>query len=128
MKLTLEQAAARLGKSGRQIRYLIQNDRLPAEKVAGRWLIDSDHLPLSAGQQQAIERKERQLRAAVEEGLGLPAASERSPRYSVRDLKAFQLTLPVYRQAATCLGAAQPATLALRQVLEELTRGRCSRN
>ena len=47
MKLTLEQAAARLGKSERQIRYLVQNSRLAAEKVGGRWLIESDDLALS---------------------------------------------------------------------------------
>ena len=123
MKLTLEQAAARLGKSERQIRYLVQNGRLAAEKVGGRWLIESDDLALSDGQRQAVERKERQLRAAVEEGLALPEASERSPRYSVRDLKAFQLALPLQRQAAACLGAEHPATLALRRVLEELARG-----
>ncbi|KFB70854.1 MAG: DNA binding domain, excisionase family [Candidatus Accumulibacter phosphatis] len=123
MKLTLEQAAARLGKSERQIRYLVHNGRLPAEKIGGRWLIDSDALTLSDGQREAVERKERQLRAAVEEGLGLPAASERSPRYSVRDLKGFQLALPLYRQTAACLGADHPATLALRRVLEELARG-----
>ena len=33
MKLTLEQAAARLGKSERQIRYLVQNGRLAAENA-----------------------------------------------------------------------------------------------
>ncbi len=123
MKLSLEQAAARLGKSERQVRYLIMNNRLPAEKVAGRWLIDSDALPLSAGQQHAVERKERQLRAAVEEGLALPEASERAPRYSVRDLKAFQLALPAHGKAVTLLGADHPATAALRRVLGALTRG-----
>lgn len=123
MKLTLEQAAARLGKSERQIRYLVHNGRLPAEKVGGRWLIDSGALALSDGQREAVERKERQLLAAVEDGLGLSAASERSPRYSVRDLKGFQLALPLYRQTTACLGADHPATLALRRVLGELARG-----
>ena len=123
MKLTLEEAAARLGKSMRQIRYLIDNNRLPAEKSSGRWVIDDANLPLSEGQQQAVERKERQLRAAVEEGLGLSDAGERKARYSVRDLKAFQIALPVQRQAVERLGADHPATAALRQVLECLARG-----
>ncbi|HMV06795.1 MAG TPA: helix-turn-helix domain-containing protein [Accumulibacter sp.] len=123
MKLSLEQAAARLGKSERQVRYLIMNGRLPAEKVAGRWLIDSAALPLSPGQQSAIERKERQLRAAVEDGLGLSEANERAPRYSVRDLKAFQLAQPVHGKALALLGADHPATAALRSVLGALTRG-----
>ncbi len=42
MQLTIEQAAARLGKSRRQIRYLIKAERLPARKFAGRWVIDSE--------------------------------------------------------------------------------------
>ena len=123
MKLTLEQAAVRLGKSERQIRYLIQSGKLVAEKVGGRWLIDSEQLPLSDGQRLAVERKERQLRAAVEDGLGLAQSDDRPPRYSVRDLKAFQLALPLQQKASTLLGADHPATVALRHVLEELTRG-----
>ncbi|AUB82206.1 helix-turn-helix domain-containing protein [Candidatus Thiodictyon syntrophicum] len=39
MQLTLEQAAERLGKSVRQVRYLIQSGVLPAAKTGGRWLI-----------------------------------------------------------------------------------------
>lgn len=35
MKLTLAQAATRLGKSERQIRYLIKTNRLRAEKSDG---------------------------------------------------------------------------------------------
>jgi len=123
MKLTLVQAATRLGKSERQIRYLIKTNRLQAEKFDGHWLIESDNLPLSEGQQQAVERKERQLREAVEEGLGLSGDSERKTRYSVRDLKAFQLALPLHRKASECLGTDHPATTALRQVLEHLAQG-----
>ncbi|WP_295430926.1 helix-turn-helix domain-containing protein, partial [uncultured Thiodictyon sp.] len=39
MQLTLEQAADRLGKSVRQVRYLIQSGVLPAAKTGGRRLI-----------------------------------------------------------------------------------------
>ncbi len=123
MQLSLEQAAGRLGKSTRQIRYLIQQERLKAQKVGGRWVIDSEDLPLSQAQTQAVERKERQLRAAVEKGLDLPAESERQPRYSVRDLKAFQLALPIQRKALEQFGAEHPVTLSLRQVLEQLALG-----
>ena len=49
MQLTLEQAATSLGKSKRQVLYMIQNGRLPAQKLAGRWWIESQHLPLSEG-------------------------------------------------------------------------------
>ncbi len=121
MNLTLDEAAARLGKSPRQVRYMINAGRLEAAKFGGRWMIDSDHLDLSEAQQQAVERKERRLRAAVEEGLGLPEKGKR--RYSVRDLKAVQIALPLHRQAAEVLGADHPATGALRLALEHLARG-----
>ncbi len=112
MHLTVDQAAERLGKSRRQLRYLIKSKRLPARKFAGRWVIDSKDLQLSEGQTRAVERRERQLRAVVEEGLGLPDAGERRPRYSVRDLKAFQIALPIHTRAAKDLGEDHPATRA----------------
>jgi excisionase family DNA binding protein len=123
MQLTIEEAAARLGKSPRQVRYLIQSKRLPARKFAGSWVIESENLPLSEGQTRALERRERQLRSAVEQALELPADGDRPLRYSVRDLKAFQLALPVYQKASQILGNDHPATAALRRVLEHLARG-----
>jgi RNA-directed DNA polymerase len=82
MQLTIEEAAARLGKSPRQVRYLIQTNRLAARKFGGSWVIESENLPLSEGQTQALERRERQLRSAVEQALDLPAESERAPRWA----------------------------------------------
>lgn len=123
MHLTLAEAAARLGKSERQVRYMIQKGSLPATKIGGRWTVDSSNLPLSEGQREAMARKEQQLRIAVEEGLGLPASGGRRPRFSVNDLKAFQITLSAHRHAVEHLGSEQPATLALRTVLAELSRG-----
>lgn len=122
MELTLEQAATRLGKSVRQIRYMIQQDRLPARKFAGRWVVDSKNLPLSEGQRRAVQRKEGQLRGAVEQALGL-TDEDRPARYSVRDLKAFQVALPIYRQSAEEIGAEHSITLMLRSVLEQLSCG-----
>lgn len=120
MHLSLTQAAARMGKSVRQIRYMIAQDRLSARKVGGRWVIDDSELPLTEGQQQASERKQRQLRAAVDKALELP---ERLARYSVRDLKAFQIALPLYHSCRTDLGAEHAASHALRQVIEQLSCG-----
>jgi excisionase family DNA binding protein len=61
MQLSLQQAAERLGKSVRQVRYLIQTGALPAQKSGGRWLIAAADLPLSEGQRAALERRERAL-------------------------------------------------------------------
>lgn len=123
MQLTIEEAAARLGRSARQVRYLIQTKKLPARRLGRVWIIESEDLPLSAGQTKALERRDRQLRAAVESALDLPAGGERPPRYSVRDLKAFQLALPIHGAAAERLGTDHAATAALRGVLAHLARG-----
>ena len=123
MQLTIDQAATCLGKTARQVRYMIQSERLPARKVGGRWVIESENLPLSEGQEKAIARKERQLRAAVEEGLGLGEEGERPSRYSLRDLKAFQIALPIYHQTCEVLGIEHAATVALHQFLGHLSRG-----
>jgi excisionase family DNA binding protein len=121
MQLSLEQAAERLGKSVRQVRYLIQTGALRANKTGGRWLIEAADLPLSEPQRAAVGRRERALREAVEEGLGL---TEPPPaRYSVRDLKAFQIALPLYRQGVELLGADHAAGTALRDALILLTKG-----
>lgn len=122
MDLTLREAAVRLGKSERQIRYLIQQGRLRAEKRDGRWAIASDDLPRNEAQQSGQARRERRLRAAVEAALELPADGlER--RYSVRDLKAFQIALPVFTTAHDALGGNHPATAALHRVLVQLAAG-----
>jgi len=121
MQITIDEAAARLGKSARQVRYLIQNGSLSANKVNGRWVIEADDLPLSEPQRAALGRQERALRGAVERGLGLD--EEKRQRYSVRDLKAFELALPLHQRTEALLGADHPATRALRRSLLLLAQG-----
>lgn len=121
MQLSLQQAAVRLGKSVRQVRYLIQTGTLSARKSGGRWLIDAANLPLSEPQKAAVARRERALRGAVEAGLGLDDSTPE--RYSVFDLKAFQIGLPLYRQSADRLGVEHPASTALRAALILLAQG-----
>jgi hypothetical protein len=122
MQLTLEEAATRLGKSRRQVLYMIRQDRLPARKIAGHWFIDSDDLPLNEDRHRRSERKQRQFKAAVEEALEV-TNEDMKARYSVRDLKALQITLPLYRKTCADLDESHPAALALRRVLEHLCRG-----
>jgi len=123
MKLTLEQAATRLGQSRRQVLYAIRTGKLPAEKLAGRWFIESAELDLRSPQKEGAERKRRALRAAVEEALDLAPSDREGRRYSVLDLKAFQVALPIYREAGQALGEEHAAARALRRVLEQLARG-----
>lgn len=101
MDLTLQDAANRLGKSLRQLRSMVKEGRLKTRKVGGRWFIVADDLPQSAPQQQAAERHDRQLRTAVEDALGLDSKAGPAKRYSVRDLKAFQIGLALHRRAHT---------------------------
>jgi excisionase family DNA binding protein len=122
MLLTLAQAAELLGQSRRQIRYLIKTGRLPAVKVGGHWRIDSERLPRSPGQRAAAERKQQHLVEVVEEALALPSASDRK-RYSVRDLRAFQIGAAIYRDATARLAPDHPAAGFLRQVLEHVALG-----
>lgn len=122
MELTLEEAATRLGKSQRQVRYMIRNKRLSARKAGGRWLVDISGLPRSEPQSRAAERKQAALRAAVDEALTLP---ETAPpvRYSMRNLKAFQLAHPLYQRVASSMGSEHPAVASLREVTLQLARG-----
>jgi excisionase family DNA binding protein len=119
--LTLQQAATQLGLTLRQVRYMIQQGKLRARKAQGRWIVDSEDLPRSSGQAAAGARKARQLRGLVEEALEVPEALPR--RYSVLDLKAFQLCLPLYRRASEQLGEEHAATGQLRRALELLAQG-----
>ncbi len=121
MYLTIEETANQLGRTVRQVRYMIDQGKLPARKQQGRWTINSDDLPRSTGQQAAQDRKERKLRRCVEKALDVEEESPR--RYSVLDLKAFQIALPLYREAGQELGGEHPAALELRRVLELLAQG-----
>ncbi len=121
MILSLDEAASRLGKTARQVRYLIQKGELTASKSGGRWQIDSTDLQLTGGQKTAKDRKAGALRRRVDEALDVPQKLPR--RYSVTDLKAFQLALPLYQESSDELGDDHSATVELRRVLHLLTQG-----
>jgi excisionase family DNA binding protein len=91
MELSLQQAAAILGKTRRQVLYMIDQGRLPGKKVGGRWVIDRVDLQVDEAMQQRTRQKQARFRAVVEDVL--TPATER--RYSLRDLKAVQLAEPI---------------------------------
>jgi excisionase family DNA binding protein len=120
MDLTLSQAAQLLGKTRRQVEYLIKTGRLPARKPGGRWVVADADLPLSPGQRQAQERKAAGLRAVAEEVLEARAPR---PRYSMRDLKAFREGVAALHGCQEGVDPGHPAVALLRQVLDSLAVG-----
>jgi len=113
MKLTLAQTATVLGKSERQVRYMIRHGTLRAEKTEGKWSIDEDALPRSPTQRQAD-----QMRAATaQQALDTALAPARGKVYSVTDLAAFQAGVAVHAELDE---RHAPMLLA---ALVELTRG-----
>lgn len=120
MELSLTQAAQLLGKTRRQIEYLIQTGKLTARKDGGRWRIDEADLPLTPAQRAARARRGQGLRDVVDEVLEHAAPKA---RYSMRDLRAFQEARTLWRD---CLARVEPQHLArrhLRTVLEQLALG-----
>ena len=57
MELSLSEVATVLGKSERQVRYLIKTERLKASKQGGRWSIHSEDLPLTAEQREILSKR-----------------------------------------------------------------------
>jgi excisionase family DNA binding protein len=94
MDLSLQQAADILGKTRRQVIYMIGQGRLPGKKVGGRWVIDRVDLQADEAVRQRTLQKQERLKAVVEDVL--TPTPER--RYGIRDLKAVQLATSRCRQ------------------------------
>lgn len=126
MDLSIPEAATLLGKSERQIRYMIKQETLKAKKVGGRWMIESEDLPINEGQRRAAESKLHRVREAVDQVLEPVAAAERATgprRFSVRDLRAFKEGEAVLRQVVDKLGWENEAAQKLRLALRSLAQG-----
>jgi excisionase family DNA binding protein len=122
--LTLPEVATLLGKSERQVRYLIKQGRLQARKDGRRWLVESTELPLSESQRQALGERVRVARDAFERGVA-PAdkASRAKRRYTVRELDTFRIGVALLRDLRGALGLDHPAPEALMGCLRDLTVG-----
>lgn len=119
MDVSLVDACRLLGKTPRQVRYLVKKGELHGRKVSGRWVVDAADLPISEGQRAARASKEQQLRDTVEKALG-PA---RARPYGVADLVAFQAGVRVHAALLAALGAAHPAVDAVSAALVALAQG-----
>ena len=123
MDLTLDEASVKLGKTVRQVRYMIQQGRLTARKIKGRWLIDDAELALPDAQQAARDRKQAKLLDTVQDAVGVPRAASQRARYSAVAIKAVEVGLPLYRRARDERGAEDLGARQLAAMLELLICG-----
>ncbi|MEM7203294.1 MAG: helix-turn-helix domain-containing protein [Planctomycetota bacterium] len=125
MNLSLADTATVLGKSERQIRYLIRQERLPARKVGGRWVIDSADLPLTERQRAEIAQRTETARQAFEQGIAPATKATRDERksYSVTDLDAFGIGLRTLRKMQSTHTPEDHTHSLVLTALEDLARG-----
>ena len=96
MQLSLQEAMQILGKTRRQVLYMIEQGRLPARKVGSRWVIERADVQVDEAVQQRTTQKQARFKAVIEDAL--TPGQER--RYTLRDLKAVQVATPIYREMA----------------------------
>ncbi len=120
MEYTLEQVATLLGKSRRQIRYMISTGRLPATRTGHRWRVRAEDLPRSAGAVDARTRRVTALRDAVDEVL---PTSPHTRGTSVTRIRAFEIGRGLLGQLREALGAEHGAVAHLRASLDQLAIG-----
>jgi excisionase family DNA binding protein len=118
MALSIKEAAQVLGKTRRQVAYMIDQGELPAKKSGGRWVIERPDLNVDEPRRQRVSRKQAQFKAVIEEAV-IPG----NQRYTLRDLKAVQLAIPIYRQLAERGAGCEKAASHMRECLDQLAVG-----
>ena len=107
MQLSLQEAMQILGKTRRQVLYMIEQGRLPARKMGGRWVIERADMQVDEAIQQRTTQKQARFKAVIEEA---PTPGQER-RYTLRDLKAVQKSRPPFTvrwQHAVMAGAKLP--------------------
>ncbi len=127
MKISLSEAATILGKTERQVRYLIKTGRLAARKDGNRWYVESTELPLSDGQRRAVAARVETAREAFDKGLEPAAKAGKNEKqrthFSVTDLKAFKTGVEICRAITGELGADHAAGKELNAALKRVAQG-----
>ena len=123
MKMTLAEAAQYLGKSQRQLRYLLRTGALKGAKVGGHWTFEQAELPVSPERQQARAKRSADLRATVDEALAPRLRGPGKRGYSVVDLTAFRTGVDCSRSCGQRLGEQAAAAIALRASVVALAQG-----
>lgn len=127
MELRIEEAAKLLGKSARQIRYMIETKRLPARREGKTWKIRKEDLPLTEGQERAKERKEEKVKNIAEEILGKQSKSlgqdiiEKRMHYALKNQSSFTLSQEAYQRAKLIFGDTHYISKVLKRGLLYIT-------
>ena len=95
---------------------MIVQGRLPGKKVGGRWVVNRAGLQVDAEMQQRKSQKQARFKAVVEDAL----TPGRERLYTLRDLKAVQLAVPIYNQLAARGPAWEKVTTYMRECLDQL--------
>ena len=119
--LTLPEAASLLKKSERQIRYLIQQGKLPAIKKGSRWWVPFDAIQNRPEKIQQNAAKLEHLEAVVRDTLHLEKTG--TPAWSIRKMRAVDSACRIYKALAESCGPESPPTLAAVESLRHLVRG-----
>jgi excisionase family DNA binding protein len=119
MQLSLQEAVQILGKTRRQVLYMIEQGRLPAKKVGGRWVVERADLHVDEVMQQRSSQKQARFKAVIEDAL--TPGQER--RYTLRDLKAVQVATPIYRELVARGNGWDKAAAHMRECLDQLAVG-----
>ncbi|MEM7198739.1 MAG: helix-turn-helix domain-containing protein [Planctomycetota bacterium] len=123
MDMTLAEVAQLLGRTERQVRYAIRRGTLTGRKVAGRWRVDSETLPLTDAQRAEVRRRAAQARAAFDAALApVEKAAGSTSGYSVTGLDAFSIGVELLGEL-TRAQACSTVRAQLRTGLEDLARG-----
>lgn len=119
MQLSLQEAVQILGKTRRQVLYMIEQGRLPAKKVGGRWVVEGADLHVDETMQQRSSQKQARFKAVIEDAL----TSGQERRYTLRDLKAVQVATPIYRELVVRGNGWDKAAAHMRECLDQLAVG-----
>ena len=120
MQLSIQQTAELLGKTRRQVIYMIKQKQLPAQKVGGRWCVERADLGVDEAKQQRTKVRAGQFREAMEEAL---ASASKKQQYTMGDLYAVKIAIPIYRELLARGPEWESASTRLRECLDHLAVG-----
>ncbi|MEM7678310.1 MAG: helix-turn-helix domain-containing protein [Myxococcota bacterium] len=120
--LTLPEAAALIGRSERQIRYLIQQGKLAAKKQGRRWLVDKSALDKMPERRRRHAQRLESMEATVRETLSLPAEGE-NPKWSVLSMRVVTYARSVHTAVVETFSESHPAAVAAASTVRCLVRG-----